>query len=172
MSRKIRQIRVEGNIAYVPLTQGYEAIIDTADVPLVEGVNWFAKVRSHAVYAVNSGQRDQLSGKQYTLRMHRLILGAKAGVHVDHINSSGIDNRRCNLRLVTPGQNNKNARVRCDNTSGLKGASLDKRHNKWRSRINVDGVSIALGYYDTAREAHQAYCEASRRLHGEYGRVK
>ena len=31
-----RQIRVDGDLAYIPLTQGYEAIIDAADVPLVK----------------------------------------------------------------------------------------------------------------------------------------
>ena len=34
-SREIRPIRVEGNIAYVPLTKGCEALIDAADVPLI-----------------------------------------------------------------------------------------------------------------------------------------
>ena len=42
MPKAIRQIRVDGNIAYVPLTRGYEAVIDAADVPLVEGWNWYA----------------------------------------------------------------------------------------------------------------------------------
>ena len=32
MPRKIRQICVCGDVAHVPLTQGYESIIDAADV--------------------------------------------------------------------------------------------------------------------------------------------
>jgi len=39
----IRAIHIEGNVARVLLTQGYETIIDAADVPLVEGRNWCAK---------------------------------------------------------------------------------------------------------------------------------
>ena len=38
-----RAIRIEGSVAYVPLTKGYEAIIDVEDVPLVEGWNWSAR---------------------------------------------------------------------------------------------------------------------------------
>ena len=41
---KPRPIRIEGDVAYVPLTKGYEAIIDVEDVPLVEGRNWHAHV--------------------------------------------------------------------------------------------------------------------------------
>ena len=31
-----RPIRIDGEVAYVPLTMGYEALIDAADVPLLE----------------------------------------------------------------------------------------------------------------------------------------
>lgn len=37
---KPRPIRIEGDVAYVTLTRGYEAIIDAENVPLVEGYNW------------------------------------------------------------------------------------------------------------------------------------
>ena len=37
MPKAIRQIRVEGNIAYVPLTKGYEAVIDAATAQVVHG---------------------------------------------------------------------------------------------------------------------------------------
>ena len=42
----------------------------------------------------NGGLRDVL--------MHRYITGAKPGELVDHINRIRSDNRRSNLRLVTP----------------------------------------------------------------------
>jgi hypothetical protein len=41
-TKKIRPIRVEGDTAIVPLTRGFEAVIDAVDVPIVEGWNWVA----------------------------------------------------------------------------------------------------------------------------------
>ena len=39
---KVRPIRIEGDFAYIPLTRGYESVIDATDVNLVEGFNWYA----------------------------------------------------------------------------------------------------------------------------------
>ena len=167
----IRQIRVQGNVAYVPLTQGHEAIIDAADVALVEGVNWCSKPTKWAVYAVRNTPRDS-NGKQGWEAMHRVIMGATAGVFVDHISGDGLDNRRKNLRFATNTQNQHNRRLCRASTSGLKGASLHKPSGMWRARIRCSGKQYDLGSFDTAEEAHAAYCEASRRLHGEFGRVE
>ena len=45
-NRQIREIVIDGNIAYVPLTKGKVAIIDAEDIPLVEGWNWTAVKRN------------------------------------------------------------------------------------------------------------------------------
>lgn len=52
-----RPIRIEGDVAYVPLTQGYTAIIDAGDVPLVEGRSWQADIKPRAI-----GRTDLLEG--------------------------------------------------------------------------------------------------------------
>ena len=86
MPKAIRQIRVDGNIAYVPLTHGYEAIIDAADVPLVEGLNWLAHLAGRTVYArCASG-----SPKVY---LHRFIMRPADDMCVDHISGDGLDCR-------------------------------------------------------------------------------
>jgi hypothetical protein len=54
MSINIRTIRIQGNVAYVPLTRGYEAIIDAGDVPLVLERNWTALLAPRTVYAVRT----------------------------------------------------------------------------------------------------------------------
>jgi hypothetical protein len=161
-----RQIRIEGDIAYVPLTQGYEAVIDAADVPLVEGYSWKAVVGSRRVYAAT-----QVGGRKNKtdIRMHRLIMEAPTGVDVDHIDHNGINNRRKNMRLCTRSENLQNQRKRLDNTSGFKGVNYYKRTGRWRAYIMRDSKERHLGYFDTPEEAYDAYCKASEELHGEYG---
>ncbi len=168
MAKKaIRPIRIEGNIAYVPLTKGYEAIIDAEDVPLVEGFNWIASVERNTVYAV----RREGSGCRREIRMHRVIMGDPDGLQVDHRHGNGLDNRRSNLRVATGLQNSRNARIRKDNSSGFKGVSWNKSARKWHARIKVDGSRINLGNYETPEAAHAAYAKASAELHGEFGRI-
>ena len=133
----VRAICVEGDVAFVPLTKGYEAVIDAADVPFVEGFNWHAKVDTRAVYAARKVRLA--SGKQATLRLHRVILDAPDGMEVDHINCDGLDNRRLNLRLATKAQNQHNQRLSCANTSGLKGVTWNKRGEKWQAQIMLNG---------------------------------
>jgi hypothetical protein len=62
--------------------------------------------------------------------MHRLVMNAGKGRVVDHIQSDAkLDNRRENLRIVTPAQNVRNTRVRRDSSTGFKGVSF--RRGKW-----------------------------------------
>jgi hypothetical protein len=73
---------------------------------------------------------------------------------VDHINGDPSDNRPCNLRLCTQGQNMLNARLRSDNTSGIKGISYDpsSKTKPWRSYVR----NKRLGRFATREEAVQA----------------
>lgn len=166
-NRSIRPIRIEGNVAYVPLTKGYEAIIDVSDVPLVEGRNWTALVKSNTVYAY---RRIKSSGCT-NVRMHRLLLDCPRHLEVDHINGNGLDNRRINLRLATCAQNRKNVRPHKKSASGLKGAAYHTQTGRWLARIKCDGKTHYLGIFQTAQQAHEAYCKASVELHGEFARL-
>lgn len=161
-----RKIRIEGDIAYVPLTQGYEAVIDASDVAIVKAYTWKATVDTRRVYATtNVGGRENKTG----MRMHRLIMDAPDGVDVDHIDHNGINNRRNNMRLCTRSENLQNQRKRIDNTSGFKGVHYYKRTGRWRAYIMLEGKERHLGYFDTPELAYDAYCTASKELHGDYG---
>ena len=171
MTRPIRPIRIEGDVAYVTLTRGYEAIIDAADVPLVEGVNWTTMaVTGNSVYA----QRyygDNQTGKRITLLMHRVIMGAPTGMMIDHIDGDGTNNRRSNMRIATHAENMRNRRMSTNNTSGFKGVHWEKKSQKWRAQIRINSVRRYLGLFDTPEAAHAAYVAASEKLHGEFARA-
>ena len=167
MTSKIRPIRVEGNIAYVPLSRGYEAEIDAADILLVAGFNWHAMVCSHGVYA----KRNDLCGRKYrTVLMHRAIMGTQDGLEVDHVDGNGLNNCRSNLREVTRSQNMMNQRISKRNKSGSKGVSWDRAKGKWRAQIMVNKKMVCIGRFDDIESASAAYRDASARLHGEFGR--
>lgn len=165
-----RKIRIEGDVAYVPLTQGFEAVIDAVDLPLVAAFNWCVKVRWRTVYAQRT-LHGTYRGKRQAVLLHRVITDAPENMQVDHKDGNGLNCRRNNLRQATNSQNQRNTRTRVDNTAGFKGVNLCKDRGVWQARIQVEGSRIHLGFFTTAEDAHAAYARASAALHGEFGRV-
>jgi hypothetical protein len=162
-----RYIRVEGDVAIIPLTQGYEAVIDAADVPLVDGRNWSAAVQRNARGQVRTVYAFHKAKSACTM-LHRAIIGAPDGAFVDHINGNGLDNRRSNLRLADKVQNGANSGIRVNNTSGFKG--VNRHGDLWRAKINVLGKTHHLGLFPTAEQAAAAYAAASLKFHGDFAR--
>jgi hypothetical protein len=169
--KPVRPIKIDGDVAYVPLTQGYVAVIDAADVPIVDGRNWRAMVNKTNVYAVR-GEKPVDGAPPVTILMHRVLTDAPKGLEVDHKDCDGINNRRCNLRIATRSQNQHNQRLRHSNLVGFKGVSWHKASAKWQAIICIDSKNHWLGLHDTPEDAHGAYCEASKKLHGDFGRTE
>jgi HNH endonuclease/AP2 domain len=169
MHRKIRPIRIAGDEAFITLTKGFIAVIDVADVPLVEGFNWTALVRPHAVYAY---RRLTVSGRSGPcVLLHRAILGIEDDRQGDHIDCDGLNNRRSNLRIATRSENQRNQRRSRANTSGIKGVTWDTGAQKWRAQIKSDIGNRYLGVFPNIEDAAKAYAAASEELHGEFGRL-
>lgn len=105
------------------------------------------------------------------IQISRLLLNLSNEDFVDHINGNHLDNRRCNLRIATVSENSRNARIRCDNSSGFKGVSYNRRKSKYRSYINSDGRQFHIGYFDNPEDAARVYDTAARFLFGEFACV-
>lgn len=167
--KKVRPIRIDGDVAYIPLSKGYEAVIDAADVPLVSGWNWYAQAKPDrtSVYAVRN---EKTADGQKTVLLHRVISGAVGAVLIDHRDTDGLNNRRHNLRAATHNQNQHNRRVQ-SNSSGLKGVCWHKGLGKWCAQIRVNGRLKHLGLFATPEDGHSAYAAASATYHGEFGRT-
>lgn len=84
--------------------------------------------------------------------------------NIDHINRNKMDNRICNLRVVSQQENNHNQRTRRDSSTGHAGVSLHWT-GKYRAYISVSGRQIHVGLYENFNEAVAARAEAKRKFH-------
>jgi len=100
--------------------------------------------------------------------MHRIITRAKRGEYVDHKNGDKRDNRRSNIRVCTPTQNNANQRYPVNNTSGYKGVSWHSDGIGWQAKVYSGGKFFHLGIFKDAKDAARAYNEKALELWGEF----
>lgn len=89
---------------------------------------------------------------------------------IDHIDGNRLNNRISNLRLADGSQNNMNAKLRSDNTSGVKGVRWSPRHKQWRVIVCAYGVAHHIGYFRELQDAAIARLEAATRIHGDFAR--
>lgn len=78
---------------------------------------------------------------------------------IDHINGDILDNRICNLRIVSNRENQQNQKRH--RNGFLCGAT--PKGNKWQSQIKMNGTKKYLGLFNTELEAHNAYISALAR---------
>lgn len=128
-----------------------------------------SKVHPHIFYAKADWVEE--NGVRKQVKMHRLIMNAPDGVHVDHINGDGLDNRRENLRLVTPQLNQANSRKRMKGTSRFKGVCWSAASKKWRASIVINNRQIYLGLFADELDAAKAYDKKALELFGEHAHL-
>jgi hypothetical protein len=129
----------------------YSILVSRSDLPRLRALNhkWTLKQSRSDLYAI-----ARVEGT--IIRMHRFLLAAREGQHVDHLNRNTLDNRSSNLRIVTPAENRRNEKLRKNSTSGLRGVCWSKQANKWRAYSVYDRKQIHHGLYETKEEARRA----------------
>lgn len=115
---------------------------------------------------IHEGGYIRMYYKGRDVYLHRQLMNP-GQLHVDHINGNPKDNRKCNLRIVTRGQNMANSTKKSGNKSGYKGVTLHKGRY-WAAGIMKDRKQIHIGYYPTAELAALAYNKKAIELHGEH----
>jgi hypothetical protein len=91
---------------------------------------------------------------------------------VDHINGIQTDNRIENLRPATYLENNRNARIRKDNSSGCKNVSWRSDRKKWSVAIKINGKRKNLGCFVDLELADLVAHEARDLYHKDFARHK
>lgn len=163
--RDKREVVIDGKTARIPIgvnaKDGY-ALIDTEDIPLVEGYKW---------HITSEGYVKTASKRNDTHFMHHLIIGKpNKGYETDHINADPLDNRKSNLRVVTRSQNEHNTRSKQGSSSQYKGVSL-VRANRWKATIRMAGVKSRAKYFASEIEAAQQYNAWAEELFGVHARL-
>lgn len=152
----------------IDVGRGLYALVDDCDYSELCKYRWHTlKHRTGKFYAMAS-----IGGK--TVLMHRLIMKARAfSEKVDHLDGNSLNNTRGNLRIATNAENMRNRGVAGHNKTGFKGVlkRSDRRTKTYKAQIGVNGKTIYIGHFDTAKQAAIAYNEKAKELHGEFARL-
>lgn len=141
------------------LSNGKFTIIDNEDYERVSSKSWWLSGKGYAT--------GKTKGK--VVFLHRFIMNPPEDMQCDHINGDKLDNRRCNLRVVTHTQNMRNRKVQSNNKSGIRGVHQEK-DGWWYAQIKIDGVQYFLGCFKDKELAKDAYEKAAEKAYGEYRR--
>ncbi len=88
------------------------------------------------------------------------------GFMIDHINGNGLDNTRCNLRIVNKSQNSLNSYR--SNSTGF--AGVHQRGDRFQARVKVNGISKAIGTFAHVEEAAMMRDEVVEVLNAGFSR--
>lgn len=114
---------------------------------------------------------SNISGSSKNIILHRLVMDVfdqdSMWCQIDHINHKRYDDRKCNLRTVTPSQNRMNIGIRANNTSGATGIGYSKRDNLWYAEATVHGEKHRKQFH-TKEDAIKHRERIVELYHGEY----
>lgn len=142
---------------------GKHVLIDNEDYQIASLFSWHLNINGYASTSIKSMDKNV-----YTVPMHRLIMGlnVKDGIQVDHIDGDRGNNTRNNLRVCMKHENAKNRLKNKNNTTGFKGVHFFE--GKYVAQVYANKKRIYLGRFDSAEQAHKAYCDAAKIHYGDF----
>ena len=152
---------------------GYEGLYQISNIGLVKSVSNNRNRKEKILkVGINTGGYYQVvlnkNSKGKTIQIHKLVamafLNHKPDGHkivVDNINNIKTDNRLENLQLIS---NRENCSKDKKGSSKYVGVYWDKKANKWKSQIYINGKVKHLGLFNYELLAHESYKIALNQL--------
>lgn len=131
-------------MAQLQTSTGESVFIDDSDFEKLSKFKWYLSNG----YAISNEKRK---------KMHRIILDAKPGEIVDHVDRNKLNNTRSNLRIVSKEENIHNQKKRSNTKNRFKGVFYQKKLNLWQARCRMNHRDYFLGYFASEIAAAYAY---------------
>lgn len=164
MFKKYNTYDLSGEYGIGYTEEGDEFWFDIEDYDLVKPYYWSYDTNGYVTtHPTNSKE----------IKLHRLVMNVKDEIIIDHKDhphgkDKKVDNRKCNLRYATDSLNAMNRHKNTNNTSGVKGVSWNKFHQKWMAYICKDYKTIHLGYFNNFEDAVMTRKNAENEIFGEW----
>lgn len=162
--KKMNQKRLKEQLHYDPLTGKFTWLVNKSRT---------AKVGNIAGHASTDYRYERigLDGEQY--KSHVLawfyMTGSIPNEEVDHIDGNVFNNAWSNLRLATREQNTQNAKIRKDNTIGIKGVHI-RSDGRFIVRVQAFGKRHYIGAFEDIELAELVAIEAREKYHKQFAR--
>lgn len=130
-------------------------------INLVESYCWFLTKHDNDTYIIAkvgtkcTGQKLLRFHKEYKERLHNTHSD-----YIDHVDGLGINNRDCNLNIVTHQQNIRN--------KPSVGYHFDARRNYFQPYYKLDGKTHSRGIYKSEPEALLAIYQLKQEVYADY----
>ena len=135
-------------------TNNKNYLISLSDFDKVASITW---TRPKDGY-IKKYLEKMVNGKRVrsVILQHRLVMGAKHGELIDHINGDTADNRRENLRIASKSLNALNTQ-KTKGAIPYRGVIFNKKNNKYQAVITIMHKKQHLGFFSSADAASDAY---------------
>lgn len=143
---------------------GRKFYFDMEDYDKIKDYCWHENIDKRNQYSSLKANSIDEFGKRTIITMHHVIIGK----YYDHIDRNTFNNRKYNLRKASFSENARNKSVQKNNSSGFTGVSFDKKSDKWRAYIRIDGAQKTLGFYKDKEDAIKTRLEYEAKYYGEF----